>query len=209
VLIENFIVYSRLILFISDDQQASSSSARPASVCNEEAKVNRQLKKRKTSSTKQTTPKKSRSLRSSTDKEFYDKFKRCYVDRVNTVVDENDKTECFETVEDNIRLLIMVIIENKGLGQKQMYNFAVIGKTLHYLKEKLNFKNKALDKLLEEYGPQYSKDMRNFYIRLYNFSEEYPKIIYVDISEIGIGNLFNKWSPLTDFIKKDEEFDWT
>ena len=69
-------------------------------------------------------------------------------------------------------------------------------------------KDNALDKLLNEYGSQYMKDMRNFYIRLYNFyyEEKYTKIIYVDVSKIGIGNLYNKWAQLTPFIVKDAIF---
>jgi len=191
-----------LVFYIPDDQQASSSID-VASVSNDDDNPPR--RKRKAVSTKQTASKKSRSLRKSTSEEFYVEFKRCRFNRVNTVVDESDKSECHETIEDNIRLLLALINENKGYGQKLMYNFAVIGKTLKYLKVVLKFKNKDLDKLLKEYGSQFSINMRTFYIKLYNFSEKYTKVLYVDISEIGIGNLFNKWSKLKDFIKKDQE----
>ena len=85
-----------------------------------------------------------------------------------------------------------------------MYNFIVIGKTLTYIKDELNSKNKDLDELLQEYGSQYRKPMRDFYIRLYKFWEEYNNIMHVDLSAIGgIGNLFNKWSKLKGFIIKD------
>jgi hypothetical protein len=120
------------------------------------------------------------------------------------VVDETEKIKCHETVEDNIQLLVALVNEIKGLGKKQMYNFIVIGKTLTYLKYELNYKNEDLDKFFQEYGSQYNKPMRNFYIRLYKFWEEYNNLMHVDLSAIGgIGNLFNKWSKLKGFIIKD------
>ena len=152
---------------------------------------------------------------------IYKQFKNCYISNINTVVDELDKNEQ-PTEKENIDLLKALIVENKALGQKQMYNFCIIGQILNCLKEKYGKKkygknNKEVDIIIKEvYGEEfgnrkynlYSYQMRNFYIRLYKFALEYPKIMHVDISTITVHGVFNNWKGLKKLIMNDKNFNW-
>ena len=139
---------------------------------------------------------KSASLRISTSDKFYNCFKNSYFPRANTVVNESDKNDKY-TYDDNIESLKMLITENKGFGQKQMINYCIIGGKIKCLKEKHKMKDADFDKLLKPFGKMYSKNMRNFYVRLHKFALKFNRIMYVDISAVGgVGNLYNKWSSL-------------
>ena len=144
------------------------------------------------------------SLRNSTPEQFYVEFKRCYFDNVCTVLSESDKSEK-NTEQDNIELLKALIMENKGLGQKQMYNLCLIGRTLKCLKEVYKMNNTKLDEIVNNKS-KFNRNWRDFYIRLYEFAMVFPKIMFVDISTITISNVYNNWSKLTDFIIKEKHF---
>ena len=163
-------------------------------------------KKKNSHEHKASSVNKSASLRISAPEKFYFCFKNSYFPRVNTAVNESDKNDKY-TYDDNIESLKMLITENKGLGQKQMINYCIIGGKIKCLKEKHKMKDADFDKLLESFGKMYSKNMRNFYVRLHKFALKFNRIMFVDISAVGgVGTLYNKWSSLKSMIENEADF---
>ena len=75
------------------------------------------------------------------------------------------------------------------------------------LKKKYKVSNKKLDELLREnnyYG--YGKSMRNFYISLHDCALDYNKVMYIDISRLGITKIIAYWKDLKKFIVNDADF---
>jgi len=147
-----------------------------------------------------------RSKRETNSKRIYEVLKKSYYPQVHTVISDKDLAQTFNK-HSTIEKMKAILTGIKGLGQKQMYLYCELGGTFKLLKKKYKVSNKKLDALLRENNYHgYGKSMRNFYISLHDCALDYNKVMYIDISRLGITKIIAYWKDLKKFIVNDADF---
>ena len=117
---------------------------------------------------------------------------------------EKDKEEEKLLAQDNIEQIINIYKESELLHSNLIYNYCIMGRNLKTLKDDFNFSNEELDNKFESYKGL-SKSMKNNYIKLYNLSMDFSKIMH---ATAPIRDIMQYFKYLKDFMVNDKEFDW-
>ena len=134
---------------------------------------------------------------------FYDNvFKPSYFSTVNSVLTDEEKKEKQTAPEIIIQTKLIYNIENKGLQQKLIFNYCLIGRNLNYLKSECLYTDKDLnEKFNDTVG--FSKSMRNVYIKLHKLAMTYNKVMYVSVA---FRDIVCHMKYLKEFIEADAAF---
>ena len=117
---------------------------------------------------------------------------------------DKDKEEEKLLARDNIKQIIDIYKESQYLHSKIIFDYCMIGRILKTLKDDFNFSNEALDKEFKDYKGL-SKSMRDNYIKLYNLSMDFSKIMHATAT---IRDIMQYFKYLKEFLVNDEDFEW-
>lgn len=160
--------------------------------------------------------------RNLSDEEFYDEFKKSYNNAEIAELDDVSKKDSHD-MQVNCDQLKLFDLAIQKRNREILYYYCLRGRNLSNMKAILRkgngLKSKALKRCLDNIVRQtfklakddsdlkgYSESNRDFFIRLYNLSIEYPQIMYVTLPYGDIKD--RSLTTLRKFMDEDKTFDW-
>ena len=145
--------------------------------------------------------------RETTTKKIYELLKSSYFPSVNSVISDQELEKQPLTKKTTLNKMNAIFTAIKGIGQKQMFHYCILGETFKLLKQRDKVSDKKLDEYLKKIKVSgFGKSTRNFYISLHDYAKKYNKIMRVDISSITISKIIHGWKDLKKMIDNESDF---